>query len=149
MNPAVLGVVAAAFVAGLCMALQAPTNALLSRGVGSPVNAALLSFLVGLVALALVAFGLGVRPNMVEVRSLPWFAWIGGLYGAVFVVIAAIAAPRLAITLFFIVVLGGQLAMATYLDKVGAFGVTPHAIGLGRIAGLFLVVAGAWLVQQR
>jgi len=149
MNPAMAAAIAAAFVAGTLVALQAPTNALLSRAVGSPVNAAFVSFLVGVLALAVVALGLGVRPNVAEVRSLPWYAWIGGLYGAVFVAVAAFAAPRMGITFFLIVGIGGQLAMAVYLDKVGAFGLAPQEIGLGRIAGLFLVIAGAWLVQQK
>ena len=149
MNPAMAAAIAAAFVAGTLVALQAPTNALLSRAVGSPVNAAFISFLVGVLALAVVALGLGVRPNVAEARSLPWYAWIGGLYGAVFVAVAAFAAPRMGITFFLIVGIGGQLAMAVYLDKVGAFGLAPQEIGLGRIVGLFLVIAGAWLVQQR
>jgi transporter family-2 protein len=83
------------------------------------------------------------------VRGLPWYAWTGGLYGAVFVAIAAFAAPRLGVTFFLMVGIAGQLAMALLLDKVGAFGLAAQEIGWQRVAGVTLVIAGAWLVQQR
>jgi hypothetical protein len=100
MNPALLFALTAAFVGGALVALQAPTNAMLSRAVGSPVNAALVSFAIGTVALVTVALALGVRPAAGEVKVLPWYAWTGGLYGAVFVAVAAFAAPRMGVTYF-------------------------------------------------
>ena len=149
MHPVVLAATLGAVLGGALLALQAPTNAMLSRAVGSPVNAAAVSFAVGLAALLLVAFASGVRPNGAEVRALPWYAWTGGLYGAVFVAIAAFAAPRLGVTLLLMVSIGGQLAMALLLDRMGAFGVPVQEINLQRVGGVLLVVAGAWLVQQR
>ena len=149
MNPVVFGGVAGAFLAGALIALQAPTNALLSRGAGSAVNAALVSFAVGLLALLVAAFAIGGRPNAAVVRELPWYAWTGGIYGAVFVAIAAFAAPRLGITFFLIVAIAGQLAMALVLDRTGAFGLPVVAISWPRVGGVLLVLAGAWLVQQR
>ena len=149
MNPLWLGALAGAFLAGALIALQAPTNAMLSRAVGSPVNAAMVSFAVGLVALLLTALALGARPQAAEMRALPWYAWTGGLYGAVFVAIAAFAAPRMGVTLFLIVAIGGQLAMALLLDRTGAFGLPVQEVTLPRLGGVLLVIAGAWLVQQR
>ena len=149
MNPLWLSAVGGAFLAGALIALQAPTNAMLSRAVGSPVNAAMVSFAVGLAGLALAALALGARPQLAEVRSLPWYAWTGGLYGAVFVAIAAFAAPRMGVTFFLIVAIAGQLAMALLLDQAGAFGLAVQEISLQRVAGIVLVLAGAVLVQQR
>ena len=149
MNPVFLGGLAGAFLAGALIALQGPTNAMLGRGVGSPVNAALVSFAVGLVALLAAAFLLGARPNPAVARGLPWYAWTGGLYGAVFVAIAAFAAPRLGITFFLIIAIAGQLAMALLLDRTGAFGLPVVEINWQRVGGVLLVLAGAWLVQPR
>ncbi|HEY0013430.1 MAG TPA: DMT family transporter [Allosphingosinicella sp.] len=149
MNPLWMAALVGAFLAGSLVALQAPTNAILSRAVASPVNAALVSFAVGFAALIVVALAMGARPNAEAVRGLPWYAWTGGLYGAVFVAIAAFAAPRLGITFFLMVGIAGQLAMALLLDKVGAFGLAAQEITLQRVAGVTLVIAGAWLVQQR
>jgi transporter family-2 protein len=149
MNPLWAAALAGTFVGGALVALQAPTNAMLSRAVASPVNAATVSFAVGLAALVVAALALGARPNAAAVRELPWYAWTGGLYGAVFVAVAAFAAPRLGVTFFLMVGIAGQLAMALILDKIGAFGLAAQEISWQRVAGVLLVVTGAWLVQQR
>jgi transporter family-2 protein len=149
MNPLWLAATAGAFLAGALIALQAPTNAMLSRAVASPVNAALVSFAVGLAALAAAALALGARPDAAAVRALPWYAWTGGVYGAIFVALAAFAAPRLGVTFFLMLAIGGQLAMALWLDRAGAFGLPVQEISLQRIGGVLLVLAGAWLVQLR
>ncbi len=148
MNPALAIALASAFVGGTLVALQAPTNAMLSRAVGSPVNAALVSFAIGTVALVAVALALGVRPAAGEVRSLPWYGWTGGLYGAVFVAVAAFAAPRLGVTFFLMVAIAGQLAMALLLDRIGAFGLARVEISPTRIAEVLLVLGGAYLVRR-
>jgi transporter family-2 protein len=147
-NPVLLFALLGAFVSGSLIALQAPTNAMLARGVGSPVNAALVSFVVGTVALIAVAIALGARPLGGEVRALPWYAWTGGLYGAVFVAVAAFAAPRLGVTYFLMVAIAGQLAMALFLDRLGAFGLARVEISPMRVAGVILVLAGAFLVRR-
>jgi transporter family-2 protein len=148
MHPVILFAIAGALVSGFLVALQAPTNAMLSRGVGSPVNAALISFAVGTAALLLVAGALGVRPSAGAVRALPWYAWTGGLYGAVFVSMAAFAAPRLGVTFFLTVSIAGQLLMALMLDRVGAFGVPRLEVSATRLLGVALVLAGAFLVRR-
>jgi transporter family-2 protein len=130
------------------IAVQAPTNALLARGVGSPVNAALISFIVGSIALAAVAVALGARPGAGAVKALPWYAWIGGLYGAVFVAVAAFAAPRLGVTYFLMVAIGGQLVMALLLDRLGAFGVPRVEVSSVRVLGVLFVLVGAFLVRR-
>jgi transporter family-2 protein len=148
MNPLLLFPLLGALLSGALIALQAPTNALLARGAGSPVNAALVSFVVGTLALLLVALALGVRPAPGPVRSLPWYAWTGGLYGAVFVAIAAFAVPRTGVTLFLTAAIAGQLVMALFLDRLGAFGVPRVDINPGRVAGIILVLGGTLLVRR-
>jgi transporter family-2 protein len=128
--------------------LQAPTNALLARGVGSSVNAALVSFAVGTLALLAVSLVLGDRPSGGAVRALPWYAWTGGLYGAIFVAMAAYAAPRLGVTFFLMVAIAGQLVMALLLDRTGAFGLARVDVSATRLAGVALVVAGCFLVRR-
>ena len=61
MNAAALPLVLAV-IAGIFIAIQAPTNAILGKASGSPVVAAFLSFVVGMVALgAMVAVTGGTR----------------------------------------------------------------------------------------
>ena len=148
MHPAVLFALVGAFLSGTLVALQAPTNAMLSKAVGSPVNAAFISFSVGLLALVIAVLALGVRPSFPDMRALPWYAWTGGLYGAIFVAIAAFAAPRIGVTQLLVVSIAGQIVMALILDKSGAFGLPKTDITPLRIAGVALVFAGVFLVRR-
>lgn len=135
-------------VSGALVALQAPTNATLARAAGSPVNAALISFAVGTAALLLVALALRVRPDLPGLRVLPAWAWLGGLYGAVFVAAAAYAAPRIGVAAALTLMIGGQLAAAAALDHFGALGVARQPVSPLRLLGLLLVGAGVVLVRR-
>jgi transporter family-2 protein len=130
------------------IALQAPTNALLARGVGSPINAALVSFAIGTIALLAAALVTGLRPSPSAMRALPWYAWTGGLYGAVFVALAAFAAPRMGVTSFLTLAIAGQLAMGLLLDRIGAFGLDRVELSATRLAGVALVLGGVLLVRR-
>ncbi len=134
--------------AGAMTALQAPTNAALSRALGSPIHAALVSFLVGTAVLAVLAFLNPARGEGSPLRALPWWAWLGGAYGAFFVAVAAFAVPRIGVATLLTVVIAGQLTMALTLDHFGALGVPRNTISAQRLLGLLLVVAGAALARR-
>lgn len=136
------------FIAGAMVALQAPTNALLAKAGGSPVLAALISFVVGTVALFFVWIGSGNRPGASAFAGLPWYAWIGGLYGAMFVAVAAYAAPKIGVAQLITIGIAGQIAMALLLDHIGAMGLAREPINVGRVAGAVLVIAGVVLVRR-
>ena len=147
MNPMFFTMVAVVL-AGGATALQAPTNAKMMGAVGSPVNAAFVSFAVGTAALGILAMILQTKPDMAAARTLPWYCWIGGLYGAVFVVAAAWGVPRLGVALTITLMVAGQLLIGLILDHFGAFGTPARPINLGRLAGVALVVGGVLMVRR-
>ena len=124
--------------AGGATALQAPINARLATGVGSAVNAAFVSFAVGTVALAVIALIGQTRPDWEVTRALPWYAWIGGLFGVIFVISATWGVPRI----------GVAMTIILMLDHCGAFGAPRQPVNLGRVAGVALVLAGVLLVRR-
>jgi bacterial/archaeal transporter family-2 protein len=136
------------FIAGGLVALQAPTNAMLARAGGSPILAALISFSVGTVALVIAWLLSGNRPGTAAFSGLPWHAWLGGIYGALFVAIAAYAAPKIGLASLVTVGIAGQIAMALLLDHVGALGLAREPISIGRLAGAALVIVGVILVRR-
>ena len=136
------------FLAGALVALQAPTNAMLAKAGGSAILAALISFSVGTVALLAAWAASGNRPGTAAFAGLPWYAWVGGLYGAVFVAVAAYAAPKIGVASLITIGIAGQIAMALWLDHVGAMGLPREPIGLGRLMGALLVIAGVVLVRR-
>ena len=147
MNPAMLPMLLV-LVAGGMIALQAPTNAMLARAGGSPVLAALISFAVGTIGLLIVWLISGNRPRATPFAGLPWYAWIGGLYGAMFVAVAAYAAPRIGLASLITIGIAGQIVMAVWLDHVGALGLPRDPINLAKLGGALLVVLGVILVRR-
>jgi len=134
--------------AGGMIALQAPTNAMLSKAGGSPVLAALISFAVGTAALLAAWLAGGHRPGLAPFASLPWYAWCGGVYGAVYVAIAAFAAPRLGLAALITIGIAGQVLVALWLDHVGALGLPRAPVSAAKVAGVVLVVVGVVLVRR-
>ena len=148
MNPLMFIPMLLVLCAGGMIALQAPTNAMLSRAGGSPVLAALISFAVGTLTLLAVWLASSNRPKAAAFAGLPPYAWLGGLYGAIYVAVAAYAAPKIGLATLITIGIAGQIAMALLLDHVGAFGLQRDPISLGRIAGALLVIAGVVLVRR-
>lgn len=134
--------------AGAATALQAPINARLATAVGSAVNAALVSFAVGTVALVGLALILQVRPDMAAARTLPWYAWIGGLCGVIFVIAATWGVPRLGVAMTITLMVAGQLLLGLVLDHFGAFGAPRQPVNLTRMVGVALVIGGVLLVRR-
>ena len=147
MNPSLIAILVVVL-AGGATALQAPTNAKLATAVASPVNAAFISFAVGTTVLGIVAALMQTRPDMAAARALPWYAWLGGVYGACFVVAAAWGVPRLGVAMTITLMVGGQLLLSLILDHFGALGVPRQPLNIGRIAGVGLVLAGVLLVRR-
>ena len=148
MSPAILVPTLLVLLAGGMIALQAPTNAMLGKAGGSPVLAALISFAVGTATLLGVWLASGKRPSAESFAGLPWYAWIGGAYGAIYVGVAAYAAPRIGLASLITVGIAGQIIMALWLDHIGAFGLPREPISITRAGGALLVAAGVVLVRR-
>lgn len=141
---AVLGILAGGFVA-----VQAPINAALGRGLGLPVAAAAASFLSGAVLLALAtllmtqAQGLSLNWR----APAPWLFVAGGALGAAFVTIGILLVPRVgaAATMAFIV--AGQLTAGMLIDRFGFMDVAVREISLGRVTGALMLLGGALLIR--
>jgi transporter family-2 protein len=135
-------------IAGACLPLQAGINGQLARQVSSTLSAALISFIVGTLALLLMVLVQREAPNLGALKGLSWWHWSGGLLGAFFIFIAAFAGPRIGALLLMTLVLAGQLGMALTLDHFGWAGFREAPVSLGKLAGLALIVAGIWLIRR-
>jgi bacterial/archaeal transporter family-2 protein len=136
-------------VAGCLVGMQAPVNARLGRGVGN-LQAAAFSFVVGTAALVLIAAlskgGLGSYANL---GKLPWWALVGGLFGAVYVTVSILAVRKLGVSGLTATVIAGQLGIAVVIDRLGWFGIERQSIAATRIIGLLLLAVGVFLVVRR
>ena len=135
--------------AGCLVGMQAPVNSRLGKTVGTA-QAATFSFLVGTAALLLLAsFWRGGLGTLGHVGRAPWWALVGGLFGAVYVSVALVGVRTLGASGLTAVVITGQLAISVVIDRFGLLGVAKQHIGVTRIIGLVLLVAGFVLVVRR
>lgn len=139
---------AMAFVSGALMPLQAGINGLLAKEVSSALNAATISFLVGAMALLILALLQRDSVSVETFKSLHWWHWAGGMLGAFFVFTAAFVAPKIGALLFMALVLLGQLSSAIFLDHQGWVGYKEIPINIGKIAGLILILGGVWVIRR-
>jgi transporter family-2 protein len=135
--------------AGVLLPVQAGINAQLRSVLGSPVAAALISFLVGSAALAVVALAVRV-PTQFRAGwdGSVWWHWIGGLIGAVYVLTTIILAPKLGAATLIAAVVAGQMIASLVLDQYGLVGFPVHPVSAVRLVGAALVVTGVVLVQR-
>jgi bacterial/archaeal transporter family-2 protein len=135
--------------AGALVGMQAPVNSRLGRAVGS-VQAASLSFLVGTVALLLIATVVhGGFGGFAHVDRAPWWAFVGGLLGATYVTVAILTVRTLGASGLTAAVITGQLVISVVIDRFGLLGIVRQPIGAQRILGLVLLVAGVTLVVRK
>ena len=134
---------------GAGLAMQAAWNARLRAATGSPVLTTIISVVVTLVSLILVwASGATARGSVPAFKSIPLWAWLGGLFAGFYLTASLIAIPRLGAAAVFSLVIAGQLIAALILDTTGAFGVPQIAFSAGRVLGVALLLAGVVLLQR-
>jgi len=138
-----------AIAAGCFVGLQAPVNARLYRQIGS-LQAATVSFLIGTLALILVAsLSRGGLSGIGHAGKAPWWALIGGVLGAFYVTVALLTVRTLGVSGLTAIVVTGQLAIAVVVDRFGLFGIAKQHIGAPRAVGLVLLLVGVVLVVRR
>lgn len=134
---------------GVVLPLQAAVNAQLRQVLASAVLAALVSFLVGTVAL--LGYAAMTRTVLTDWRAAalaPWWAWLGGLLGAIYVVTAILVTPRLGAAALVAVTVTGQLVAALVMDHFGWLGLPLQPLSSARIVGAVLLMAGVFLMTR-
>jgi transporter family-2 protein len=137
-----------ALFAGALLPLQALINAQLGRQTGGALFASACSFVVGTATLCLMLVASRQPlPSFDTLQRLPAWIWLGGLLGAFFVFVATLAIPRVGASALVALVVGGQMAAALTYDYFGVLQ-APQSIGVSRVFGALLVVAGVLLVME-
>ena len=136
-----------AFFIGMLLPLQALINASLGKQTTGALFASLASFVVG--GVVLCAWWLASKPSFdtAALARVPWWAWTGGLIGAVYVAAATMLIPRMGAAALICLVVFGQVAGSLLLDHFGVLHARQPIDGL-RMFGALLVIAGALLVVR-
>lgn len=144
-----------AILCGVGMAAQARINGELSVRIDNGVLAALISFGIGMVIVAVAILvspasrrGLGEVLTQVRERRIPWVYLIGGMGGAFLVLSQGLVAASLGVALFSIGVVAGQTLSGLVIDRrgVGTMGARPITAPrvIGALLALAAVVYAGW-----
>ena len=131
-SPAFLAAALLAISAGVAIAVQQAINGRVARAAQNPMSATFYNFVFGTLALG-AAFGIVWAVTDTAPTTLPpgpWWLYIGGLVGIVFIAIAAWAVPIVGVLLFAVVTIAGQLSGALLLDIVAPTAGTDLAFNL-------------------
>ena len=120
--------------AGVSVAIQQVLNGSLRTALASPAWAGLVSYAGGLLTMIVVVIALGEHRAILRMMAnVPWWAWSGGLFGGIFILLAILLLPSLGAATLFALVIAGQVLTAITLDHFGAFGLTAHPISAARL----------------
>jgi bacterial/archaeal transporter family-2 protein len=135
--------------AGISLVVQQALNANLRTALGSAAWSGFMSYFIGVVCMA--ALALLFRdpvPSAAIAARIPWFAWSGGLFGAIFIGLGIFLVPQLGAATFFALLIAGQMLGSIAFDHFGLLGVPVHPISAIRVAGALLLVGGVILIRM-
>ena len=108
--------------------------------------ASLLSAGLALVLLLVVRRGPG---DISGAWSTPKWLWLGAVLGTFIVFTITVVSPRIGTTATIALLVAGQLAAGTVIDRFGLFGFERIALSGPRVLGIALLAAGAALTLKR
>ena len=134
---------------GMSLAVQTAMLGRLGTALGSPIKASVVSFILGFVLLCAVVM---LRDHGIDLGTAirghnpPWM-WIGGLLGAVVVLMTSWLSPQLGTGLTVLVVLIGQVTGGLLVDRFGLFEAKRRHVNVLQIVGVAVAVIGIALIR--
>ncbi len=139
----------ATVIVGVLLSAQPPLNSMLGKAMGSAYGAASVSIAVALLSIIVVVLVAGWGNASREAfLSVPWWVYLSGIIGAIFVVSGPLFAPVTGALMFFVCIVAGQLIGSLLADHFGAFGLEVREISFWRLVGLAMVLGGAVMVGR-
>jgi transporter family-2 protein len=134
--------------AGVSFVVQQAVNADLRQSLGSAAWAGFVSYLGGTLCMLLLAAVLrDPIPAAAAITRSTWWAWSGGLFGAIYIAISILLVPRLGAATVVALIVAGQMIGALLFDQYGWLGLTQHTADIKRVAGAALLIAGVILMR--
>ncbi len=138
---------------GVLIAMQAGSNATLQKSLHNPVLSSVISFGSGLAALLLslaiyTAITRTPIPKAHQWSAVPWWGWIGGTLGAIYVLCGVLTAEKVGSGIFVGLSVTASILASIAIDHYGLLGFHRHTAGPGRLIGGGLMVAGMILIGR-
>ena len=138
-----------AVAAGVSIVVQQVLNSNLRMALSSAAWSGFVSYLVGVVCMALLALALRAPLPAVGVAArIPWWAWSGGLFGAIFIGLAILLVPHLGAATFIALLVTGQMLASVAFDHFGWLGLAQRPADVLRLVGVALLIGGVVLIRR-
>lgn len=133
--------------AGVAVSVSSRVNGQFAVIVGNPFEAAIVNFAVGLIALSILLVAIPsvrsglrlIRPALVA-RTLPWWALLGGLGGAIYVTMQSVSVPLIGVAAFTVAVVAGQTSSSLLVDRFGIGPAGRQVVTGTRVLGAVITV---------
>lgn len=148
-NASTLTLLITAIVVGAFVPFQAAANAALGKLIGYPLWATLVSlvFSVLLVLVLMIVFRVPA-PSLAAALKGPWWIWVGGAAGVLYLTAALLLTPKLGVASFMVAVVAGQLLTSLLIDHFGLMGLPQKPVNMPRVIGLGMIIIGMIVTQM-
>jgi len=133
---------------GAVAPLQIGINSQLAKTLLHPLQAVLVSFVIGTFGVIALSYAFRVPlPAVMQPLKTPPILLTGGLLGAYMVMSSITAAPRLGAAVFIAASIAGQMMASLLLDHYGIMGYAVQPISAVKVLGVVFVCAGVMLIR--
>lgn len=139
-----------AILVGGFIPLQTSVNTMLGSYMKTPLIATFFNFFVGLILISgiILVFYRNQIPSIQELKQVPWYGFVGGSMGVLFVSTIVILTPKIGVTNMLAGALAGQLILSVFFDHFGWFGMPQHPISVQRVLGIAFLILGVIFSQK-
>jgi bacterial/archaeal transporter family-2 protein len=140
------GWIALGILAGAALPIQGAINAQLRADLDAPVAVGALSFVVATAGMGLLLLvSNATRPRIP--RAMPWWGWLGGLFGAIYVTSVFTLIPEIGAAATIALTVGGQQAASLLVDRYGLLRLPQRPVTALRLVAVGALLAGVLLIQ--
>ena len=137
---------------GMAVATQTAANGYLGVAAGSPIKASVISFIVGIILLAIICIVLRVKNGKPESKEgkpakNPWWMWIGGILGGLYVLANVYLSRIIGTGMTVVVLLVGSTTGGILVDHFGIFESPKKAVNKQKILGVLIMILGAAAIK--
>jgi transporter family-2 protein len=94
-----------------------------------------------------LASGLPASPSGTRLRDVPWWGWLGGACGAIYVTSVFVLIPEIGVAPTVALTVAGQQVASVFVDRHGLLRLPRRPISRPRLTGVVLLLAGVALIQ--
>ena len=143
---------ALALAAGAVLPVQGAVNSLLRAELQAALAVATISFVVATVTMAAVLAlstfaGKGTPYSLSNLRRMPWWGWLGGFAGVIYVTTVFMAMPVIGAAAVVGFTVAGQQIASVLVDRYGLLRLPRRKVSPLRLVGVVVLLAGVLFIK--